>query len=143
MTPADFRPQYEATRYLVHHAGATIDARIGTPNAALDALLAAEHAASGIFITAANPRSKKRRPEENATANRALAAALQPWKTLPHEGRAVDGSWAEPGFFAVGVPRETALALAERFGQNAIVWCALGRAPALLFTREVEDAGQD
>ena len=60
---------------------------------------------------------------------------------MPHDGVALDDSWREQGYFVLDIGRTDALRLAERFGQNAIVWCELGRAPALLFTREVEDDG--
>jgi hypothetical protein len=135
------RSHYKRTRYLVHYAGATIDARIGAPSSALDRLLALEGAASGVFITAMNPRSEPCGAAENAVANLALAEALRLWKTLPHDGVAADNSWVETGFFALDLPPAEALALACRFGQNAIVWCEKGRAPALLFTKEVTDGG--
>jgi hypothetical protein len=131
------RPLYEATRYLVHHAGRTLDARIGEPSPALDALLAAENATVGVFITAANPRSEQRSQAENEAANRALAAELQQagFRWLAHEGVAVDGDWRENGFFVLGLQGEDALGWAERFGQYAVVEATLGRAPALRFSR--------
>jgi hypothetical protein len=134
VTAGDLQARYEATRYLVRHAGRWIDARIGEPAPELDALLAARGAACGTFITADNPRSKPRSATENATANRELATALRGWQTLPHEGRALDEPWSERGFFVLDLPRATALALAERFGQNAIVWCARGQPPELVFS---------
>lgn len=143
MSDDTLRSQYETTRYLVHYAGGTIDARIGAPNPELDRLLAAEDAASGVFITAMNPGSEARGAAENASANQALAEALRLWKALPHDGIAPDNSWLETGFFALDLPRAEAVALARRFGQNAIVWCERGRAPALLFTKEVADGGSD
>lgn len=134
---AALRPVYEATRYLVHHAGRTLAARIGEASPALDALLAAENAASGVFITAANPRSETRSAAENAAANRALAEALDRagCRVLPHEGVAEAGDWREQGFFVLALGADEALRWAERFGQYAVVHCAIGRAAALLFTR--------
>jgi hypothetical protein len=136
VTTDALRSDYERTRYLVHYAGATIDARIGVQSAELDRLLAAEGASSGVFITAMNPRSERRGTIENAVANQALAEALRLWKALPHDGVAPDNSWIETGFFVLDVPLAEALALARRFSQNAIVWCEKGRRPALLFTTE-------
>ena len=138
-----FRSLYEGTRYLVHYAGATIDARIGIRNAELDRLLAAEGAASGVFITAMNPRSEPCGPAANAAANQRLAEALQLWKALPHDGIAPDDSWTETGFFVLDLPRGEAIALARRFEQNAIVWCARGEAPILLFSAEEADGSPD
>ena len=61
-TPArtELRALYGATRYLVHAPGGTVDARIGEMSPALDAVLSAEDARAGCFITAANPRSEQR-----------------------------------------------------------------------------------
>jgi hypothetical protein len=131
------RPLYEATRYLVHHAGRTLDARIGETSPALDALLAAENATVGTFITAANPRSEQRSQAENEAANRALAIELRQagyrWHT--HKGVAIDGFWRENGFFVLGLQGEDALRWAERFGQYAVIEATLGRAPAVRFGR--------
>jgi hypothetical protein len=134
---AALRPAYLATRYLVHHAGGTVEARVGEPAAALDALLAAAGAARGTFLTADNPGSERRSAEENAAAARRLAAALAAagYRPLPHEGVALDGEWRERGFFVLGLGGDEALRWAERFGQYALVEAASGRAPALRFTR--------
>ena len=135
------RPAYEATRYLVQAGGRTIDARIGEPSPALDALLAAENARAGIFIGAANPRSQQRSRTENDAANRRLAAELAAagYRTLPHEGVAADGGWREHGFFVLDMTAEEALRWAERFGQYAIVAASLGGAPTLRFSRLAEE----
>jgi hypothetical protein len=131
------RPLYEATRYLVHAAGGTVDVRIGCPSPALDALLRSENARSGVFLTAANPRSEKRGAAANEAANRSLAAALRQagYRMLPHEGIAIDGAWRELGFFVLDLAPDQALRWAEDWGQHAIVATMLGGAPSLLFSR--------
>ena len=43
-------------------------AQIGEPSARLDALLEQEGATTAAFVTAANPRSKKKTAAENASA---------------------------------------------------------------------------
>src|SRR3954451_19510506 len=120
---AALRPAYLATRYLVHHAGGTVEARIGEPAPGLDALLAATGAARGTFLTADNPGSEQRSAAANAAAGRRLAAALAAagYRTLPHEGVALDDAWRERGFFVFGLGGDEALRWAERFGQYAIV----------------------
>jgi hypothetical protein len=134
---AALRPLYEATRYLVHHPRGTLAVRIGEVSPALDALLAAEDVSEGVFITAANPRSRKMSATENEAANRTLAEALdrEGYRALPHEGVAEAGDWHEHGFFVLALGPREALRWAERFGQCAIVHCAIGRAASLLFTR--------
>jgi hypothetical protein len=135
------RPAYLQTSYVVLVPSRRVAARIGEPSAALDAVMARHGAASGVFITAANPRSEKRTAEENAAANRELAAAIaaQGKQALPHEGVADEGEWLEKGFFVLGLEREPALELAERFGQYAVVFCEIGRKPALLFSRLADE----
>jgi hypothetical protein len=138
------RPAYLRTSYIVHAPGQRIDARIEEPCPALDALLARQGASTGVFITAVNPKSAELSPEENAAANRALEAALAAAgvRALPHEGVADKGDWSEKGFFALGLGRSQAVALAERFGQYAVVFCEIGRKPALLFTRLAQEPRQ-
>ncbi len=132
---------YAATHYLVRDGDREIAARIGVPNPAIDALLEAHGAASGTFITAWNPGSAPRPPAENAAAAARMAAALaaagRRW--LPHEGRGDGSDWRESGFFVLDLPEPTAIALATRFGQNAVVRVERGSPPRLLFTALMPD----
>ncbi len=122
---------YRAAEYVVSDPHVVI--RVGEPNAALDALLAdAERAA---FLTAANPGSERRGDEENRRFITALREALDAagWRYAEGEGRDARGAWpAEPSFLVPGIPRDKALELARRFGQNAFVWCERGVAPQLV-----------
>ena len=108
--------------------------KIGEPSPRLDALLEEEGATTAAFVTAANPRSKKKSAAENAAALAALdqlvAAAGYPWRAA--EGREPDGSWVEPSRLVMGIYRDNAEALGRLFGQNAIVFVEKGRAPELL-----------
>lgn len=108
--------------------------KIGEPSARLDALLDEVGATAAAFVTAANPRSKKKSAAENASALSALdqliAAAGYPWRA--GEGREPDGSWAEPSRLVIGIYRENAEALGRLFGQNAIVFVEKGAAPELV-----------
>lgn len=129
---------YRATRYTVLLPGGELAVRIGEPSPAMDALLTAERAASATFVTACNPMSRPAPDGVNAAARRRLeaelAAAGHRW--LPQEGRADAGDWPpEPGCLVLGLTREQALDLAERHGQNAVVWCERGCGPELLLTR--------
>lgn len=108
--------------------------KIGEPSARLDALLEQEGATTAAFVTAANPRSRKKSAAKNASALSALdqliAASGYPWRA--GEGREPDGSWAEPSRLVIGIYRENAEALGRLFGQNAIVFMEKGAAPELV-----------
>ena len=108
--------------------------KIGEPSARLDALLDEEGAPSAVFITAANPRSEPRKPEENAAAleklDQIIAAVGYPWRA--GEGREPGGSWREPSRLVIGIWRENAETLGRLLRQNAIVWIERGKAPELV-----------
>ncbi|MET4700503.1 hypothetical protein ABIE65_003543 [Constrictibacter sp. MBR-5] len=128
---------YAATSYDVLADGRRVCVRLGRPAPALDALLARLGAASGTFVTAWNPRSRPRPSPVNARAHRRMAARLDAagLRRLPHEGRSLDGRWRERGFLVLDLADRDALALAEAFGQNAVVRIARGGSAVLLPTR--------
>lgn len=116
---------YRATVYVAFPAPSrAVGVRVGETSAALDAALARAGARSGLFVTAANPRSRLRSPTANRAAHRRLAARLHRagWRAWPHEGRGDDGAWPpETGFFVLDLPLGSGLALAAAWGQNAVV----------------------
>lgn len=124
---------YRNADYVVF-AERNIVLRVGERNAALDALMSAQGQASAAFITAANPRGEKRSDAENGAANAALLGAVSGAGHAHYrgEGRDPSGGWSEPSFLVIGISRASAEALAQRFAQNAIVFCELGRAPELV-----------
>lgn len=122
---------YRRTRYMAGDGGAC--ATVGERSAAIDALLAAHGARSGVFVTAWNPGSGARDAAANRAANVRLAAELAPWRHLPHEGVG-DGGWREEGFFVLDLADDAAVALARRFGQVAIVAVRHGEAARLVLT---------
>ena len=133
LTP-ELEKAYRNAEYVVFAESQHVVLRIGTPSAELDALLAAEGAASAAFITAANPRGEPRSDLENGVAN----AALQNFVTAAGyshywgEGRDPAGGWSEPSFLVIGIQRANALALASLFEQLAFVYCERGGAPELV-----------
>lgn len=131
------REAYERTLYVAMDGKREVVARIGRTNPEIDRLIEARGAAELVFITAWNPRSAKASDVENAAAAKRLKDILadEDLDWLPHEGRAPDGDWAEKGFAVFDLPPADALALAEMFGQNAIVWCAYDQPAAVLFTK--------
>ena len=108
--------------------------RVGEPSERLDRLLEEHGAESAVFVTAANPRSEKKSAAENAEAMGALEGILAAagYPRYPGEGRNEERTWREPSVLAVGIYRENAEALGRLFGQNAVVFIEVGKAPELL-----------
>ena len=108
--------------------------RIGEPSERLDRLLEVHGASTAAFVTAANPGSQKKGRAENAEAMSALDGMLEAagYPRYPGEGRNEERTWREPSVLALGIYRENAVALGRLFGQNAIVFIELGKAPELL-----------
>lgn len=131
--------------------------RIGQPHAALPALRARpasgrqprprtsqRRPASGVFLTACNPRSQRLRPTLNARRMRALQRLLARrglgW--LPGRGRDPAGHWPdEPSLWIPGLALSAGLRLARRFGQHALVWCGPDTVAQLIWTRAVARRG--
>src|SRR5690606_26022232 len=115
---------------------ARIVVRIDGQAPEIDALLERHGAASGTFITAWNPRSVPQPAAANRREHLSLAARLDAagLHRLPHEGVSPDGDWREEGFFVLDLPQKDALALAEAFGQNAVVRVQPGEPATLLLT---------
>jgi hypothetical protein len=134
----DLRAAYRATRYEAIDGERLLTARIGVHAPAFDALLERERVTSGSFITAWNPESRPMPEAENRRAAAALAAevAALGLRALPHRGVGADAGWAaEEGLFVLGLAEAGALALAERYRQNAVVIVAAGRPARLVETR--------
>ncbi|MBT9558522.1 MAG: HutD family protein [Myxococcales bacterium] len=73
-------------------------------------------------ITACNPHGSLHGAEENAERMAALEAVLRSRGLVFRHavGRDASGDWAEPSFAITGSDRETALALASKFDQDAV-----------------------
>jgi hypothetical protein len=129
---------YRAAEYRVERGAGSFCFHIQQHSPPLARLLADTGQASAFFITAYNPYSE---PQDTA-ANRAAHARLQQrLRSLTQDlfdavGVDVSGEWpAEPGYLAVGVPRETAHAVGNEFRQNAIVWIGPDALPELMLLR--------
>jgi hypothetical protein len=108
--------------------------RVGEPSERLDRLLEEHGAESAVFVTAANPRSEKKSAAQNAEAMSALEGILAAagYPRYPGEGRNEERTWREPSVLAIGIYRDNAQALGRLFGQNAVVFIEMGKAPELL-----------
>jgi hypothetical protein len=131
--------EYNRTRYLVVDdlGVGRASVGIGETSADIDAILAHYGAASGVFITAWNPRSVPLDQDSNDEANDLLEADLDEAGSviLPHIGVGYDPEWEpEHGFFALDLLEADAIELATAYGQNAIVIADRGQPARLVLT---------
>jgi len=108
-----------------------------TANLALDELLMARGATTAAFLTAWNPLSSDTPRAQNEAAQAALQADLTAsgisW--INGEGRGRRGDWPpEPSLLAIGIEYDAALALAQRYSQNAWLWAQAGQPVQLVLT---------
>ncbi|MEI7447967.1 MAG: DUF3293 domain-containing protein, partial [Burkholderiales bacterium] len=132
---------YRRTDYVVDAPDGEIVLRVEAASDALTALMRALRTHTAAVLTAHNPWSEARAADENDAAQRALEGELSERgiAMLPASGRDPGGAWpAETSVLAFGLSRESAAALARRYGQNAFVWVPKpGAACQLLATRPV------
>ena len=110
---------YRATRVVVSLPGgdvvlAAADERAGP--------LPPELRPTAWILTGWNPWSQDTTSAENERRNRALEASLSALSVAfwPAVGCARDGDWSEASYAVVGLTAEEAIALGQRFEQNAI-----------------------
>ncbi|MDE2514706.1 MAG: DUF3293 domain-containing protein [Rhodospirillales bacterium] len=107
----------------------------GTAMAVAAAMLAALGGArQGGFVSACNPRSRRRPEGWNRRMQAALAARLGRFRHLP--ASAGDGCWQEAHCLIAAAPARLGV-LGRCFGQSAILVLAQGRAPRLLWLERV------
>ena len=125
---------YRRAHYVVYGAPELV-IRIGERNAALDALLDEDGAATAAYLTAANPGGMPQEPGANEISCAALHQALADagYTCYLGEGRDPASRWpAEPSVLAVGVSRHEAMVIGRSYEQNAIVFIERGKAPELV-----------
>lgn len=134
---------YRDTRYLFAADGVEHEVRIDRRNPEAELWLAGRGAAGAGFVSADNPRSQLAPAAENAAARQRLAEAVRRrgFDAVPHTGAGLDGAWPpEQGLLVLDMPVAELTALAEGFGQNAIVWFAPGHPARLVPTRLLFEA---
>lgn len=128
---------YRATTYRIDLPGRSIHLRIGDPAPAFDLWLREGGARCACFITAHNPGSIRLDPAENARRHRAFldrVTALS-LRAVPATAVPDAGDWPpEEGLVILDLGERDGLALAEAFGQNALVQYRIGEAPGLTTT---------
>jgi hypothetical protein len=103
---------------------------------ALDSLMALHGVQCACYITADNPGSKKSTEEKNTKARQSLISALKRKKLtfFTGQGRPDNGTWPpEESFLVLGMSFRETMALAEKFGQTAIVFIHRGSPAKLVF----------
>lgn len=125
---------YRATRWTVDTPFGPVLLRPGRPVQG-DALRR-----PAAVVTAYNPASELRSRDENRKGDAALETALRAsgaeyYRSLAHGSGPNAEEWDEPGFAIAAVSLEHAVALAEAFGQNAILWIPIAGVPQLVSTR--------
>ncbi|HEX2093294.1 MAG TPA: DUF3293 domain-containing protein [Longimicrobiaceae bacterium] len=125
---------YFATTWTVHSPGGTLVLRL------TDAVPPGSPLRPGGVVTAYNPASLLRAPEENREANRTLEAEIRSagaafWPAVAGGTGPDAARWMEPGFFLPGPVRPLLVELGVRSGQNAVVWVDPGGTPRLVVTR--------
>ena len=126
---------YERTTYRVHRP--SIDIKIGELNEDLSVFLFDNNAFSWAFVSASNPYSIKISAVENQQRTDALIeyAEQNNWRYLRGEGRSTNSNWSEDSLFILDVSKQDAIALADRFEQNAFVFGYLDKAPELVLCK--------
>jgi len=115
---------YRATTYRVFLPGGGCDLRLGVVSETLRCWLETAGTARFAILTAHNPGSEDVESEENLLRQAQLECALLELGYEPYAGENVadDDSWpAEESCFVPGISVTEALALGERYGQNAII----------------------
>lgn len=134
--PSPRAAAYRATTYAASDGSERLAIRIGARCAALDALLAARGHDAWAYLTAHNPGGQAADPAANAAAQARLeaelAAAGRPF--LRGASHADAGDWPpEPSVLVLGLARAEALAIARRYGQEALVAGRRGAPAELVF----------
>lgn len=134
VSDAELLDAYRDTTWTVEMTAGTVDVR-------LDALADPQLRPSGI-VTAYNPASIARTPDDNRAADQELlrhvrSLGVQFRRVLGAGGSSGSGvdAWEEPGFLLLGDVRPLLVELGLVFGQNAVVWIDSTGAVSLVNTR--------
>jgi hypothetical protein len=114
---------FQRTQFCVMDGGRTICFMAGSRSRRLEALLERHAASRWAFMTAWNPAPRTLTKEQNDSRQRELRRELEGrrLRSLEGVGRALDGSWEEASLLVLGISRPSAVALARKYGQLAIV----------------------
>ena len=135
--PSELEKAYRASHYRVDLADTHLVIRIDQPQKAVDALLAHHACLTWAFLTAHNPGSHLLPAVENQARQARLRDEVRAagWVSYPGEGLGIDGWPGEESLLVLGIDIDDALALAQRYGQLALIFGRRGENAQLLWTR--------
>jgi len=130
---------YRATTYRVFLPGGYADLRIDQPSEVLSAWLETAGCSCFAIVTAYNPGGQPVDAAKNAERQSQLECDLLEGNYEPYAGENVpdqEGGPVEESCFIPDITLEDACALAENFGQNAIVCGGTDAIPRLVWIEE-------
>lgn len=133
---------YRATTYRVFLPGGFANLRIGQVNETLNCWLETAGCASYAIISAYNPGSQQVDAAKNAERQSQLECDLLEGNYEPYAGENVpddESGLLEESCFVPDIALEDACALAEDFGQNAIVYGGVDGVPGLVWIEPIEE----
>lgn len=139
---SELEARYRATTYRVYLPGGYADLRIGQFNEKLNSWLAAADSPTFAIITAYNPGSQAVDGEKNAERQSQLECDLLEGNYEPYAGENVpddDSGLVEESCFVADIALDDACALAEDYGQNAIVFGGTDGIPYLVWIDQTEE----
>jgi hypothetical protein len=125
---------FHATHYQVDGSNGSFVLRIGAHSQELQLLHDSHGVVSSAYLTAWNPLGNIVPPEANARNQQALQRDLAELSVpvLSGEGKDPKSGWAEQSLLAIGLSREHAVALGNRYRQLAIVFAGQDAIPELV-----------
>ncbi|MEL6578712.1 MAG: DUF3293 domain-containing protein [Cyanobacteria bacterium J06621_12] len=127
---------YKQAVYEVYDSGQIIELSIGEESHLLNDLMREYQAASWGLITASNPYSQCLAESENRQRNQKLCKHLRKLNLPLFQAIGKDrrGDWIpEHSFFILGLERHQAIAIGQKFEQNAIVYGKLNQPATLIW----------
>lgn len=128
---------FHATHYRVDGPNGPFVLRIGEHSPELQRCHESYNATSSAYLTAWNPLGEIVPPETNAQNQQALQRDLAGpgVPVLSGEGRDPESGWTEQSLLAIGLSREHAVALGNRYRQLAILFASQDAIPELVLLR--------
>jgi len=139
MTPSltELELAYRRTEYRVEDRGYAFVLRVDEPSEALRGCHVKFAVRCSAYLTAWNPRSQPTPLDVNRAAMQQLECDLDAQRLTYLRGSGADpaGEWpAEPSLLVLGADPVTALMLARRYSQHAILCADADATPRLIFT---------
>lgn len=129
---------FRKTRFFASTPAGELTLLVGQENHELDGLLASFGARSCAFVTAWNPGAARLSDDENTARQNALVTGVEAsgFRFFLGWGVGEEGNWPpEESILIVGIDRTSAVEIASRHGQLAVVFAKYGQPVELLICR--------